>query len=75
MYVCICNAVTDTAINAAIDEGVRSFRDLSYKTGCATQCGSCVSTVREVMDRALQSRGLVASGGNLQVVSSGYSQG
>lgn len=71
MYICICNAVTDSAIKAAVRDGVRSMSDLSLKTGCSTQCGRCVGRAREVMNEALADRGEFPAAFNLQVVCSG----
>ncbi|NCF63333.1 MAG: bacterioferritin [Gammaproteobacteria bacterium] len=53
MFVCICQAVNDSAIRQAVTEGVSTFRDLSKRTGCGKQCGSCVEQAREVLDRAI----------------------
>ena len=71
MYICICNAVTDSAIRHAVEEGARSLRDLSFKTGCSTQCGRCVGLAREVMDEALADLGEQRSTVSLEIVSSG----
>jgi bacterioferritin-associated ferredoxin len=71
MYVCICKAVNDTAIKKAVREGVSNFRDLSSRTGCGTQCGSCVKLAREVMDHALFQSGSPKSEVKLEVVSLG----
>ena len=68
MYVCICKAVTDSAIRMAVSEGASSLRELSARTGCSTQCGRCVNTVREVLDAALVDRGAPKSKVELQVV-------
>jgi bacterioferritin-associated ferredoxin len=70
MYICICHAVTDTAIRNAIDRGVASLSELSFQTGCGTQCGSCVPRAREIMDQALSGRGMNVSEVNLRIVSS-----
>ena len=70
MYICICHAVNDSAIRQAVQAGVNSFRDLSARTGCGTQCGSCVKLAREVMDQALTEVGLPLSSVELQVVPS-----
>jgi bacterioferritin-associated ferredoxin len=70
MYVCICNAVNESAIQQAVENGVTSFRDLSFTTGCGLQCGSCVKLAREVLDRALEKRGAPASSVQLEFVSS-----
>jgi bacterioferritin-associated ferredoxin len=56
MYICICHAVTDTVIRAAVDDGVTSLSDLGFKTGCGTQCGSCVPKAREIIREALKDR-------------------
>lgn len=52
MYVCICNAVTDTDIKNAVDNGVRNMKQLSRLTGCAVTCGSCKEMAVEVMQNA-----------------------
>jgi len=70
MYICICHAVTDSAICQAVSDGANTFRDLSFRTGCGTQCGSCVKAAREVMDEALVGSGSPRSEVALQVVSS-----
>lgn len=53
MYVCICRAVTDTAIRRAVEEGVRTLPELSRETGAGTQCGSCVATARAILEEAV----------------------
>ncbi|MBT8059491.1 MAG: bacterioferritin-associated ferredoxin [Xanthomonadales bacterium] len=70
MYICVCNAVSDSAIRAAVNEGVSDFRDLTFRTGCGTQCGSCVPLARAVMDEALAKQGRPLSEVKLQIVSS-----
>lgn len=70
MYICICHAVTDSAINQAVNDGATSFRDLSFATGCGTQCGSCVTQARHVMNEALSAKGLAAALVQLHVVAS-----
>lgn len=70
MYVCICGAVTESAIRQAVGEGARSLSDLSAKTGCSTQCGRCVGLAREVLDGALADAGARKSAACLRVVGS-----
>jgi bacterioferritin-associated ferredoxin len=53
MYICICNAVTESAIKQAVREGARSVFDLTLRTGCSTQCGSCTDGVREILEASL----------------------
>ena len=71
MYVCICQAVTDTTIRRAVEEGVTTLPELSLRTGAGTQCGSCVPTARAILDEALAERNAPPSAVNLRVVCSG----
>ena len=68
MYVCICNAVSDTEIRQAVDRGTGSFRELMMQTGCGTQCGSCVPHARAILDERLAENGQLAHEFGLQVV-------
>jgi bacterioferritin-associated ferredoxin len=56
MYVCVCNAVTDSRIQNSVDDGVRTFKQLSKATGCGTTCGSCRDEATEVLQRALRQK-------------------
>lgn len=53
MYVCICNAVTDTAIRDAVDNGVRNLKQLSRINGCGVTCGSCQKVASAVIQQAV----------------------
>lgn len=53
MYVCICNAVTDSDIRNAVDNGARTLRQLGQTTGCATTCGCCKEMAAEIMQQTL----------------------
>ena len=68
MYICICKAVTDTAIRRAVDEGVTTLPELSTRTGAGTQCGTCIPRAREVLDEALADRDALSSTSGLRVV-------
>ena len=70
MFICICHAVNDSTIRRVVSDGVLSFRDLSLKTGCGTQCGTCVAQARAVMNETLADLGLAESEVKLSVVSS-----
>lgn len=55
MYICVCKAVSDRHIRAAVqDAGVISLRDLTRGLGLGTCCGKCVPAARAVLDQALQ---------------------
>jgi len=53
MYVCVCNAVTDSDIRNAVDNGVCTIRQLRQNTGCASTCGCCKEMAVEIMQQAL----------------------
>jgi len=53
MYVCVCNAVTDSDIRRAVDNGVCSIRQLRQKTGCASTCGCCTDLAAEILQKSL----------------------
>ena len=63
MYVCVCNAVTDSDIREAVDDGVRNLKHLKRTTGCGGTCGNCEEMAAEVLQQALtkkrQSRSLL----------------
>ena len=52
MYVCICNGITDTMIRQAAAEGVGSLAELTRKTGCSSDCGSCAGLAEEILHEA-----------------------
>ncbi len=43
MYVCVCNAVTESQVLRAVEEGVRNLRGLQAHLGIALECGRCAS--------------------------------
>lgn len=55
MYVCICKAVTDSAIREAVQEGTTTVSGLREQLGCTGQCGKCKQQVRELRDEVLVS--------------------
>ena len=63
MYVCVCNAVTDSDIRDAVDDGVHTLKHLRRTTGCGSTCGNCEEMAAEVLRQALtdkrQSHGLL----------------
>ena len=53
MYVCICNAVTDSDIRKAVDNGVRNMKQLGQATECGTTCGCCREIAVEILQQSL----------------------
>ena len=49
MYVCICNAITDTQIREAAESGVQDLWGLQEELGVATNCGSCKEAASDIL--------------------------
>jgi len=49
MYVCVCNAITDSQIREAAEAGVDDFWGLQAALGVATNCGACRETAVEIL--------------------------
>lgn len=49
MYICICNAVTDSQIKNALDEGATCVADLNKSLSVGSCCGKCIRTARQVI--------------------------
>lgn len=56
VYICLCHAVSDRAIYEAVERGISTYSELSFSTGCGTQCGSCAKTARQIFSEALSER-------------------
>ena len=48
MYVCICNALTEHQVDAAVQLGADRASKVYDAFGCSPQCGKCV---RDVVDK------------------------
>jgi bacterioferritin-associated ferredoxin len=60
MYVCICSAVSERQLHAAIAAGARSLPDLARVLGMGTACGKCHECAQSHLDRLcapLETRG------------------
>ncbi|MCS4504210.1 hypothetical protein KBTX_01243 [wastewater metagenome] len=49
MYVCVCRAVSDREVNAAIDAGARTMRELRRELGVCSCCGKCGPAARAML--------------------------
>ncbi len=54
MYVCLCKGITDSQIRDAVDNGAESVRAVRDCLGASSQCGRCVSQVREIVKSTLE---------------------
>jgi len=52
MFVCICNAVNEKAIQQAVADGAQSVRDVRRSLNVGSQCGQCVRQAHEVIEQA-----------------------
>ncbi|WP_225765893.1 (2Fe-2S)-binding protein [Stenotrophomonas sp. Marseille-Q4652] len=58
MYVCICNGVTDHQIREAAESGCQSVTELTMRTGCGANCGSCLDMAADLLEKARLTRSL-----------------
>jgi bacterioferritin-associated ferredoxin len=49
MYICICNAITDRQIRAAVAAGAASLSDVSMQLGVGAVCGCCREAAQQVI--------------------------
>lgn len=56
MFVCVCNAVSDRQIRAAVDLGAGSLAEVQCRLPVANCCGHCEDTARQVVDEHLGHR-------------------
>jgi bacterioferritin-associated ferredoxin len=52
MYVCICKAVSQNTVGAAIASGARTIAAVGAVTGAGTDCGNCRKTIAKELARA-----------------------
>jgi len=58
MVVCLCHAVSDRAVRAAIAAGARTVKDVAEMCGAGTDCGACCPMLAQLV---AESRGAVYS--------------
>lgn len=49
MYVCICAALNEKKVMAAVEAGARSPASVFKHHGAALQCGKCVGMIRDMV--------------------------
>ena len=54
MYVCMCNAVTDSQIREAVEKGATRFGQVRRELGLASQCGKCGILARNIFNQSLE---------------------
>lgn len=56
MIICVCKAVSDRQIRAAVNGGACCMRDITRDLGVGTCCGKCVPEAKATMAAALSHR-------------------
>ena len=54
MIVCVCKAVSDRQIRAAVRDGANSLRHLTRDLGVGTCCGKCLPEAKSVLAASLK---------------------
>ncbi|MDA8232101.1 MAG: (2Fe-2S)-binding protein [Magnetospirillum sp.] len=58
MYLCLCHALTDRQVRAAIEEGgAGGTAEVYRRLGCTPRCGKCVPFVRAMVKAAHGEKG------------------
>jgi len=52
MYICVCKAVTDSQIVAAIENGACSRKKLTQCLGMGKDCGKCNKEIIALLEQA-----------------------
>jgi len=50
MIVCVCNAIREEELRAAVRRGAPCPRAAYKSLGCQVQCGTCLPCARDVVD-------------------------
>jgi bacterioferritin-associated ferredoxin len=58
MFVCVCNAVTDREVEAAIDAGAQTPSEVTARCGAGGDCGSCHHMIEQMIEAKLDDGGL-----------------
>jgi bacterioferritin-associated ferredoxin len=56
MIVCVCKAVSDRQIRAAVKDGANCLRDLTRELGVGTCCGKCLPEAKAALCSSLDAR-------------------
>jgi len=49
MYVCLCNALTDTQVRDAACQGAGRPSEVQAACGCRAQCGNCAKVIQALL--------------------------
>jgi bacterioferritin-associated ferredoxin len=57
VYVCLCVALSDRVVRAAVAEGATTLNDLELRFDAGAVCGGCIEELHSVLAEALASQG------------------
>ena len=52
MLVCLCKGVSDKKVRWLVQNGACSLREVAAQCRAGTDCGSCISQLKELVDEA-----------------------
>jgi bacterioferritin-associated ferredoxin len=58
MYVCVCRAVSDKQIKAAIDSGADTVAAVTAACCAGDDCGACHGVIEEMIDERREATGV-----------------
>jgi len=61
MIICVCKAVSERHIKAAVKGGASSLRDLTRELGLGTCCGKCLPEAKVALCASLEARNEAAA--------------
>jgi bacterioferritin-associated ferredoxin len=61
MIVCLCKAVSDRQIRAAVNNGTTGVRELARDVGLGTCCGKCLPEAQAIIAKTLAAQDSAAS--------------
>jgi bacterioferritin-associated ferredoxin len=67
MYVCLCNAVTESTIRELVEDGYATLNEIEAVTGCSGACGTCRDHAERIISEVLD-------GPRIPVVATGLSK-
>jgi bacterioferritin-associated ferredoxin len=71
MYICVCQAVTEKQIHAAVRDGARTMKDLRDTLGVGIECGACGSCAKQCLREAKHDIAILSDAPNNVIAISG----
>ncbi len=49
MYICVCKGITDTQLEATVNNGAGNMKAVRNQLGLGTQCGRCACEAKAIV--------------------------